>query len=105
MSHGFDELSSLVSSVVTSCKELATPIPPTPPSSQKIVVSDVCIENLPLDDLYKWLAQHREHLEFLTKCGMCDADKKADIVARCELVFDIINSRTASASQTGVSLN
>ena len=72
---GFDELSSLMSSVVSTCKELANPIPPTPPSKKQLAVSNIQIQNLPLDDLYKLLAQHCEHLAFLKQCDMCD-DKK-----------------------------
>ena len=93
-----------MSSVVSTCKELANPIPLTPPSTKKLLVANVPIQNLPLDDLYKLLAQHREHLAFLKSCNMCDDHKTKEIVARCEVVFDIINSRTASTSATDVSL-
>ena len=65
--------------------------------------SNTSIEDLPLDDLFKLLAQHRQHLEFLQKLQMDDTDKKEDIVAKCELVFSIIHSRTSSTSQSGVS--
>ena len=93
-----------MSSVVSTCKELVNPVPPTPPSTKKMAVSNIPIQNLPLDDLYKLLAQHREHLVFLKSCNMCDDEKTKEIVARCEVVFDIINSRTASTSATDVSL-
>ena len=101
---GFDDLSSLMSSVVSTCKQMSNPVPPTPPSSKKSHANIVAIQDLPLDDLYKLLAQHRQHLEFLKQCDMCDEQKTRDIVGKCEFVFEIINSRTASTSETGVSL-
>ena len=66
-------------------------------------MSIIAIEDLPLDELYKLLDQHRTHLEFLKQLNMCDANKTKSIVEKCELIFNIIHSRTASACNTGVS--
>ena len=90
---------------MSTCNELINPIPLTPPSTKKLVEENFPIQNLPLDDLYKLLAQHCEHLTFLKQYDMCDEEKTKEIVARCELVFEIINSHTASTPATGVSLN
>ena len=91
-------------SVVSTCKVLANPISPSAPSNNPIL-PNISIENLPLDDLFKLLAQHRQHLDFLKQYDMCDVEKTKSIVAKCELVFNIIHSRTASTSDNGVSLN
>ena len=93
----------MISSVVTTCKELTSPASPNPPPSKRASSNNTALQDLPLDDLLKLLSQHRQHLEFLKQMDMYDIDKKKDVVKNCELVFEIIHSRTTSASQTGVS--
>ena len=67
------------SSVVITCKELTSPVSPTPPPTKKFASSNNPLKHLPLDDLYKLLLQHRQHLEFLKQMDMDDMDKKKDI--------------------------
>ena len=94
----------MISSVVSTCKELTSPVSPTPSPSKRVTSTNAPLEHLPLDELYKLQSQHRQHLEFLKEMDMDDMDKKKDVVQKCELVFEIIHSRTASTFKTGVSL-
>ena len=95
---GFDDLSTMMSSVVKTCKHLTTVSPATKSPSTTVSNHTVAIEDLPLDDLYKLIEQYRKHLDFLKEVNMCDTEKTKSIVDKCESVFNIINSRTATKS-------
>ena len=97
---GFDDLSTMMSSVVNTCKQLTTVSPATQSPSTNVSNHTVAIEHLPLDDLYKLVEQYRKHLEFLKEVNMCDTEKTKSIVEKCENVFNIINSRTATQSNS-----
>ena len=93
---GFDDLLTMMSSVVNTCKQLTTVSPATKSPTSNVSNRTVPIEDLPLDDLYKLIEQHRKHLDFLKENDMCDTEKTKSIVNKCEMVFDIINSRTST---------
>ena len=97
---GFDDLSTMMSSVVDTCKQLTTVSPATKSPSTNVSNHTVVIEELPLDDLYKLIDQYRKHLDFLKEVNMCDAEKTKSIVDKCEMVFNIINGRTATESNS-----
>ena len=60
---GFDDLSTMMSSVVSTCKELTRPSLTTSSSTINNIYV-LSIEDLPLGELYKFLNQHRKHLDF-----------------------------------------
>ena len=93
------DLSAMLSTVVNTCKGInaATLDSTTTATTSRKSNSNVAIEDLPLDELYKLIAQHRMHLEFLKECGMCDDEKKKHIVSQCENIFMIINGRSSSS--------
>ena len=97
---GATDLSSILSTVVKTCESInASTInfAITVTTTSHKLSPNVTIEDLPLDEPYKLIAQHRMHLEFLKECGMCDDEKKQDIVSKCEGIFHIINGRTLSS--------
>ena len=55
------------------------------------------MENLPLDDLYKMLQQHKLHMKFLKDNDMMTDDRKLKIVEKVEYISHIIEG---SSSQT-----
>ena len=60
-------------------------------------IPNVAIVDLQLDELYKLIAQHRMYLEFLKECGICDDEKKQNIVSKCEGIFHVINGCISSS--------
>lgn len=54
----------------------------------------VLTDNLPLENLYIMIKQHKSHIIFLKDRGMLTDAKKDEIVDKISYVFDIINGRS-----------
>ena len=50
-------------------------------------------DDLTLEELYKMIDQHRNHLTMFKDLGMCDEEKAKSIVNKIKKIFDVINNK------------
>lgn len=54
------------------------------------------LEDLPLNDLFDRMNQHKDHLKFLQENDMCSQEEKEEIVQRVKEIYKVISCRSKS---------
>ena len=83
-------------SVIDMCKENKKVENPSVEESIERESSIVMIENLPLDELYAMINQHKLRMGFLKENDILSDGKKESIIEKIENIFKVIERRILS---------